>query len=104
MPDLRLVQRQRQDGLEHEPDPDVPELRRKVRGSLGKGMSDTVGQTTLESLTEDIHPPIKCNWRSRPACGKCGVWLSKGWFDDKGNFQRLNEDTCAHCGAVNRLD
>jgi hypothetical protein len=64
----------------------------------------SVGQLSLDSLTEDKNPPIKCAWRSRPACGRCGVWLSKGEVDDTGHYRTVVETACAHCGQVNRLD
>ena len=64
----------------------------------------SVGQTSLDSLSDNKLMPQKCKWRTRPACFNCGVWLSKGDIDDKGNFQAANERVCAHCNAVNRLD
>ncbi len=57
--------------------------------------NDTVGQTTLESLTEDRNPPIKCAWRQRPACGRCGVWLSRFEVDGSGHANSLTESKCA---------
>lgn len=64
----------------------------------------SVGQTSLDSLTNDANPPIKCGWFSQPFCGRCGVRLSKVIIDDSGNAINLTEVTCAHCGQVNRLD
>jgi uncharacterized Zn-finger protein len=64
----------------------------------------SIGQTTLESLTDDINPPIKCSWVQRPICGRCKVFLSLHYLDEQGNIQTANERVCSHCGQVNRLD
>lgn len=67
-------------------------------------MSDIIGQMSLDSISDDIKPPIKCDWVSRPVCGRCHVFLSRYDVDDSGNAFNLTEVACAHCGQVNRLD
>ena len=67
-------------------------------------MNQFLGQTSLESLTDDIKPPIKCSWIVRPICGRCKVFLSRFYVDELGHSINLTEVACAHCGQVNRLD
>jgi len=67
-------------------------------------VSEFLGQTTLESLTDDIRPPIKCGWVARPVCGRCKVFLARFYVDDSGHPINLTEVACSHCGQVNRLD
>lgn len=64
----------------------------------------SVGQMSLDSISEDINKPQKCKWAMRPRCFRCGVWLCKEIKDETGIIQSTNERVCAGCGQVNRLD